>query len=569
MNRLIISIKSGFMFAASALLNTGAEAGNAIKHEKIKGKPNIIFILTDDHRYDLLGITGNKQIRTPNIDKLANEGILFSNAHVTSPISTPSRASIFTGQFERKHGINFNSGTSMSEEAWSLSYPVLLRQNGYYTGYIGKNHVPIGESGYKSGIIEKSFDYWYGGHGHLSFYPKKVHKIFEGAKYDTQVEVLNEGAIDFLSNEHCLKGAMHFLNERPADKPFCLSINFNLPHGAGTSSMKLLESDSSIYKSLYRDAAIALPKNYVEKSDIKTPKLPPDLLRVNDRQDEYNYVDDAASLKERIIRQMQSITGIDGLVGNLRKKLRESGLDNHTVIIFASDHGLMLGEFGLGGKALNYEVCTHIPLIIYDPMSPKKMKGQVYDELVQTIDIAPTMLTYAGVEVPESMQGVKLNDIIKGEGQAPRAYLFTENLWSTPFGNPRCEAVRDKEWKYIRYYKNENLSASDIIVTAKTFGLSRSVMLYGNNDMQIVRYRSYVESPMKGELPEYEELYHLKIDPNETMNLAGDVAYHSKLAEMRKIWETEIVKARGKGNPKVVRWTVESQGKKGEVYEAK
>jgi len=200
--------------------------------------PNFVFILTDDHRYDMLGCTGNPIIKTPNLDRLAQEGILFTNAHVTSAICTPSRASIFLSQFERKHGVNFNSGTSVSEEAWADSYPMLLRKGGYYTGYIGKNHVPVGKGGYESGMMEQSFDYWYAGHGHLGFYPKKRHTIFKGAKNDTQVEVINEGVNDFFSNEHKLEGTKRFLDNRPKDQPFCLSLCFNLPHGAGTSGLR-------------------------------------------------------------------------------------------------------------------------------------------------------------------------------------------------------------------------------------------------------------------------------------------------------------------------------------------
>ena len=118
----------------------------------LESRPNIIFILTDDQRYDLLGCTGNEIIKTPNIDKLASDGILFTNAHVTSAICTPSRASILLSQYERKHGVNFNSGTSVSTEAWKYSYPMILRDNGYFTGYIGKNHVPVGRGGYDSVI---------------------------------------------------------------------------------------------------------------------------------------------------------------------------------------------------------------------------------------------------------------------------------------------------------------------------------------------------------------------------------------------------------------------------------
>ena len=236
---------------------------------KAQDRPNIVFILTDDQSYDLLGCTGNPVVQTPNIDKIAQEGILFTNAHVTSAICTPSRISILLSQYERKHGVNFNSGTSVSDTAWENSYPVILRNNGYYTGWVGKNHAPIGKGGYDSGLMEKSFDYWYAGHGHLGFYPKDNHSIFNDAIAFTQPEIINESVDEFLDpNARKLKGALHFLENRPANKPFMLSINFNLPHGAGTRSMKLKESDDAIYKTLYRDLDIPLHKNYVAKAAI-------------------------------------------------------------------------------------------------------------------------------------------------------------------------------------------------------------------------------------------------------------------------------------------------------------
>lgn len=110
-------------------------AGNCVMAQE---RPNIVFILTDDQPYSLLHCTGNKLIQTPNLDKLAKEGVLFTNAHVSSAISTPSRTCILTGRYERNHGVNFNSGTSLSAEAWRLAYPCILRANGYYTGYVGK-----------------------------------------------------------------------------------------------------------------------------------------------------------------------------------------------------------------------------------------------------------------------------------------------------------------------------------------------------------------------------------------------------------------------------------------------
>ncbi|MGA9639562.1 sulfatase-like hydrolase/transferase [Flavobacterium sp.] len=519
-------------------------------------RPNIIFILTDDQSYELLGCTGNTIIQTPNIDKMAGEGILFTNAHVTSAICTPSRVSILLGQYERKHGVNFNSGTSVSDKAWEQSYPMVMRANGYYTGWVGKNHAPVGKGGYDSGVMEKSFDYWYAGHGHLSFYPKDRHSIFNDAIAFTQPEIINEGVNDFLDpNERKLKGAIKFLESRPSDKPFMLSINFNLPHGASTGTMKMKPSDDEIYRTLYRNIEIPLPPNYIAKADIKTPKLPADLLHAEDRQDGYNYVDTPAGIKERYIREMEAMTGIDRMVGNLRKKLKDLKIDKNTVIIFTSDHGLFGGEQGLGGKSLCYEKTTHIPIIVLDPRVSKKQKGLKSDALVQTIDIAPTMLAMGGIPAPKVFQGKDISNLIKGGKDEVRTHVYTENLWSTHFGNPRCEAVQDKEWKYIRYYKNDNFSATKEIKYAKELGVNVNDMLYKMHDPEIAIYRDYIDSPLNGEKPVYEELYNLKNDPQELHNLVNDKKNTAVLESLKKQWNVEIHNARGEGKAEVLRYT--------------
>lgn len=532
-------------------------------------QPNFIFILTDDQSYGMLGITGNTIVQTPNIDALAEDGVLFTNAHITSAICTPSRASILTSQFERKHGINFNSGTSMSEEGWQDTYPMVFRKNGYYTGWVGKNHVPIGKGGYSSGLMEQSFDYWYAGHGHLGFYPKERHAIFKDAELDTQPEVISEGVEDFLSNEKKLEGAIQFITKRPTEQPFMLSINFNLPHSASTSTMALRDNDDDIYKSLYRDLEIPLPNHYVAKQDIETPKLPANIHHVEDRQHSYDFVDTPEKLRERYIRQLQAMTGIDRLVGELRKSLKSKKIDRNTVIVFTSDHGLFMGQFGLGGKAFCYEKTTHVPLIIYDPKAKKSNRGKKHDALVQSIDIAPTMLSRASIKYPDSYQGKDLNPILTGQKNELRTFLFTENLWSTPFGNPRSDAIQNHEWKYIRYYKNENLSALKKIEVAEAMDIKIASMLYKVHDEGIVTYRNYIEGPLKGELAIYEELYNLKNDPDETTNLASNIQFKKELNEMRNAWKTEIKNARGEGFPKVLRYTADSEMEKGINMEPK
>lgn len=542
------------------LFNLLPFSGYDIKVTETDPRPNFIFILTDDQPYDYLGCTGNPVVKTPHLDQLAKEGVLFTNAHVTSGICTPSRVSIFLSQYERKHGVNFNSGTSVSPEAWDRSYPVLMRKSGYFTGYIGKNHAPVGDGGYESGLMEKSFDYWYAAHNHLSFYPKRNHPIFRNAASDTQAEIIGEGIGDFLDNSRSLEGAVKFLNNRPEDKPFSLSVCFNLPHNAGTRGMEQRDHDPEIYKSLYRDINIPLPEHYTAKADINEPKLPPDLLRAENRQATYDYVDTPETLRERYTRHMQAMTGIDRLVGELRRTLRKLKLDDNTIIVFTSDHGLLNGQFGLGGKALCYEYVTHVPMIIYDPLVPASVRRKRVDALVQTIDIGPTMLSLAGIPVPEEFQGRDLTGMLKGEAKQVREFLFTENLWSTPFGNPRCEAVQDKRFKYIRYYQNKNLSALRTAEVAGLFGIYKSKLLSTTpHDPDIAVYRDYVESPLEGEVPVYEELFDLQEDPHEAMNLANDSRYSRQLDKMRTIWKEQLISARGAGAPRVLRYTADSR----------
>ncbi|WP_343329651.1 sulfatase-like hydrolase/transferase [Polaribacter staleyi] len=527
-------------------------------------KPNIVFILTDDQSYGLMGCTGNEFVQTPNLDKLADEGVLFTNAHVTSAICTPSRISILLSQYERKHAVNFNSGTSVSDEAWEKAYPMVMRKAGYYTGWIGKNHAPVGKGGYISGVMEKSFDYWYAGHGHIGFYPKERHKIFNDAIAFTQPEVINEGVDDFIDpNARKLKGAIKFLDTRPTDKPFLLSINFNLPHGAGTSTMKMKKDDDEIYKSLYRDLTLPLPDNYVAKKDIKTPKLPANLLRAEDRQKGYDYVDTPEGFRERYTRQLQAMTGIDRLVGNLRLKLKELKLDKNTIIIFTSDHGLFMGEQGLGGKALCYEKTTHVPMIIMDPSFKRKNRGRKSDALVQSIDMAPTMLSMGGVAIPTEFQGKDISKLLVDTSAEVRDYVYTENLWSTQFGNPVCEAVQDKQWKYIRYYRNKTFSAAKKIKVAKDLGIPVNKMLYAVHDPDIAFYRDLSDASLQGEEPVYEELYDLKNDPEELYNLASKSKHQTKLNALRKVWKNEITMARGNEKPKVYRYTTDSDPKGG------
>ncbi len=520
--RTALAVRGLVLFAALLFALLLAAPIAAIAAE---ARPNILFVLTDDQRWDSLGLTGNRVVRTPHLDKLAAEGVFFEQATVASAICTPSRVSYFLGQYERRHGVNFNSGTAVSEAAWRKSYPALLRAAGYFTGYVGKNHTPVGETGYASGVLEKSFDYWFAGHNALGFYPKRRHPVFERAKADTQVEILAEGADEFLRT-------------RAADRPFCLTVAFNLPHAAGTSSMEQRPTDPELYRTTYREqlATHALPRTYVSKADIRSPKLPADLLFTEFRQPSYNYVDTEAALRERQIREYQTITGIDQLIGQLRAQLARLGLAENTVILFASDHGITHGEFGLGGKALNYESCLRIPLVAYDPRTAKQLKTHRSPALVQSVDIAPTMLDLAGLPIPAEMQGQSFRPALAGAAFRGRSHAFAENLWSTYFGNPRCETVRTAEWKYSRYFAN------DRALLPRTAGEGEGGVI---SDALTATYAHWLTASIRGEKPVHEELFHLARDPDETTNLAGDPAQGARLQEMRARCQDLVTTLRG------------------------
>ena len=486
--------------------------------------PNIIYILGDDHRAEQLGCRDHPILQTAHLDALARDGVLFTNAFCTSPACTPSRTSHYTGQWERKHGINFNSGSSLAPDAWEKSFPMQLKQAGYFLGWVGKNHVPVGsgQSGYDSGYFEEVFDYWYGSHGHSGFYPKEQAGpgggIYNNANVDTQAEVFEEGVLNFLEpQQEFIESCPHPLPSRPAEQPFCLCLTFNLPHAYGTGNMQLRPSDDELYITRYRDrfAEIPLPSTYVPFGDIVEPRLPLEVYN-GIYLTSYDYVRDPRSLRERRIREYQTITGMDRMLGNLRHTLDRLNLAENTIIVFSTDHGIHHGEHGLGGKCFLYEEDIRIPLIIYDPRRNGRSIARTRDELVAVPDLAPTVLDLCGLDIPDSMQGESMRPLLDGETPEWRTELFTEQLMDIQ-NYPRSESVRTRDWKYIRYFQR----TEDPRQAGRKF---RSTL----DD-----YTECLTSTLKGEKPVYEELFCLQDDPGEITNLAGNSTYTDTVQALR------------------------------------
>lgn len=487
------------------------QADDAPKH-----KPNVVFILADDQRFDELGCTGHPLIKTPNIDRLAREGAVFENSFVSSASCLPNRTSLLTGQWERRHTVGWNSGSALSADQWGDALPMVLKRNGYNVAYLGKNHTP--------GLRHWDFDYYYGNRlGHLGFYPKAAQPIFHNAAADTQPEILGEGAGNFLeADAHFVEQAGEragvFLRERSTDKPFFLQVCFNVPHSAGTRSMQQRPTDDALYRTAYREveSQMPLPPGYLAEADVKRPKLPPGIYS-GKQISSYDYRRTPEALREQRVRVCQTVTGIDRVVGQILEQLKRVGQADNTIFIYSSDNGILHGEHGYGGKCLLYDPSIRVPLIIHDPRLPAEQRGRRVKELVVSQDVAPTILDLCGIVAPGTMQGRSLRPLLREEQVQWRTDFFCESLILLQ-DYPIIQGVRSADWKYIRYWPNRETPED---------------------------YRELLNLGLDGESPAHEELFHIAADPLEQSNLAAEPEQAARLEAMRARCFELLREARG------------------------
>ncbi len=489
-----------FVFASGANAAVGSS-----KASSDSPRPNIIFLLTDDQRDNTFGAMGHPFVKTPNVDRLLRQSVRFRNAYIAEPVCSPSRVSLLTGMYERVHGVGFTSSYQLTEAQWERTYPALLRKSCYHTGFVGKFGVEYYT--FKGNAAEK-FDFWWGHDGWTKFLPKDFNspscKPYHNAKEDE---------ITFIMGEAMSK----FLGGLPGDKPFCLSVSFNVPHGSQTTSMypdyphwnrmtrpanenpKL--QGTRFYDTLYRNVDIQIPN----ETGTDPYRFIPEFIMDQDkgrRTQTYQYSYTRPTCLEHHVRYYQTITGLDHIIGGLLKDLESRDLAKNTVILYGSDHGLLMGEYGMGGKALLYDLASKIPCFIFDPQLPTDRRDQQIDELVSSLDITRTILDYADVAAPEFMQGESLRPLLEGKEVPWRKELFLESLY-TGRDTPFQEGIRLGKWKYIRMYGGESkYDESHVDFTNRT--------------------------------PEFEMLFDLEADPRETNNLIKSHAESEILVTLRK-----------------------------------
>ena len=386
-------------------------------------QPNIIFILTDDQRWDALGYAGNDIIQTPEMDKLATEGVYFEKAFVTTPICAASRASFFTGLYERTHGYTFQQGP-LKDAYFDISYPKLMKQNGYYSGFFGKFGV-----NYKN--ARNSFDV-FDSYDRNGKYPNRKGYYYKTIGSDTVHLTRYTG-----------HQAQEFIKNAPAEKPFCLSLSFSAPHAHDNAPEQYIWQPKS--DKLHADETMPPPKLAEDKYFDALPK---------EVKEGFNRVrwgwryDTPEKYQHSVKGYYRMINEIDDEIGAIRNLLEERGIADNTVIIFMGDNGYYMGERQLAGKWLMHDNSLRVPLMIFDPRAKKHHDIQ---DMVVNIDVTKTIVDLAGIEAPCEYQGISLLPYLKGDKpEKVREKMLFEHLWELP-EIPSSEAIRTEKWKYFRY----------------------------------------------------------------------------------------------------------------------
>jgi len=391
--------------------------------EKEQKPINIIFILTDDQRWDALGFSGNDIIQTPEMDILAKQGTYFRKAFVTTPICAASRASILTGLYERTHGYTFQQG-ELKEPYKQICYPEILKKNGYYTGFYGKFGVQFSES---EQLFDKADIY-----DRNNRYPNRKGYFFKTIGEDTVHLTRYTG-----------HQAQEFIKTAPNDKPFCLSLSFSAPHAHDSAPKQYFWQEKS--NNLYADITIPPP---LLGDDKYFDELPKEVQEGFNRVRWHWRYDTPEKYQHSVKGYYRMITEIDDEIRELRKVLEKKGLEDNTVIIVMGDNGHYLGERQLAGKWLMHDNSLRVPLIIYDP---RVENHQDVSDMVLNIDVTKTILDLAGIQAPKEYQGISLLPYMAtGKHNEIRKSILFEHLWKRD-EIPSSEAIRTEKWKYFRY----------------------------------------------------------------------------------------------------------------------
>ena len=387
-------------------------------------RPNILFFLSDDQRNDQMGAAGHPILETPTMDRLAAEGVRFTNAFVTTSICAASRATILTGLYERSHRFTFGT-PPLTRELTDRGYAAVLRDAGYRTGFVGKIGVR-----FEPGAVEKMFDY------------------YETLDRDPYFREQPDGTTRHISQIAGDK-AIEFLRSLD-DKPFSLSISFNAPH-AEDNDKEDHYPWPRVMDGTYDDVSVPAPRLSEPSVFESQPEFLKDSLN---RERWYWRWATPETYQKNIKGYYRMVSGVDHVMGRVLEEIDRLGLAENTVVVFSSDNGYYLGSRGFAGKWSHYEESLRVPLIIYDPREDAVQRGRIEEPMALNVDIPATILAIAGVEAPVEYQGVSLMPFVRGEPPPSwRADFFVEHLMHYPGQIPKWEGLRDERYVYATYFE--------------------------------------------------------------------------------------------------------------------
>lgn len=426
-------------------------------------KPNFLVVMTDQQRFDTIGALGNPHVHTPNLDRLANEGVSFTRTYCQHPICQPSRASFMTGRYPSAIHVGYNGVDRMPESAEETMWSRLLADAGYHCGLVGKlhlsacqkrreprvndgfryfqwshtanTHLEPGESDYGDWLREKGYD------------PKQLSRV-ETKRLDRDhapSEEEDNVPPELHLTTWCGDKALEFI-EMAQNDPWLLCVNIFDPHTPFDPPWEYFRRfpPQKMPKAYYRETDLA-HQEWLSKAGIpfQTPAEDPESFNIS----------------TIIACYYAMIELVDEQIGRILKRLEETGQSENTVIIFTSDHGEMLGDHGLLRKGCRfYEGAVRVPHIWYAPSLIRQ--GIQSEALVELMDIGPTILEFAGLEVPEPMQAKSLKHLLTEESSDDNHRPFVRSEYFSPGSNGTDGIMyRNEKWKLITYHGNEEASA--------------------------------------------------------------------------------------------------------------
>jgi arylsulfatase A-like enzyme len=465
---------------ALATLGTAA-AGIAVKGKRAfaddrpipRDAPNVLVIMTDDQRWDAFGAAGNPILKTPNIDRIANEGVRFTQAFVTNSLCAPSRASLLTGLYSHVHGVTTHGTVPENRNQAGLAdaqetFVSILQRAGWHTGVVGKWHIRSEPRGFDRWVILP------GGGGPYMDPTMTAHSV----------PLKFRGHADDVTGDQ----ALEFLQKRPAERPFCLLFNFKAPHRNWIPPER--------FATEFNDIEVPVPRTFEDKLEgrpeaLRRAKMAiadmPDFRRRGVPEDLPPEVRKKRNLEELVKNYYRTLLGVDENVGRVLRFLDENDLAKNTVVVFTSDNGFFLGEHGLYDKRLMYEPSIRVPLLV---RYPARLAPRVDAEhMVLNIDVAPTLLALAGIPAPHAMQGRSFAPLLEGKDAAWRDDFLYE-FFEYPDADHcvmKHRGIRTKRWQLIHFFEE----------------------------------------------PQGWELYDLETDPDETTNLFGERKHRAIEARLR------------------------------------